>query len=79
MSIADDGQDAGGPAVTIDVRRGNPTDEELAALIAVVSQAYTGEASEAVADDHPRRTGWELAARSMRQPLRRDLGWGRFG
>ena len=76
MSIADGSE---GPGVTIDVRRGAPTDEELAALLAVVSQAYVGEASEAVADDRPRRSGWELSARSMRQPLRRDLGWGRFG
>ncbi|MBD3942003.1 acyl-CoA carboxylase subunit epsilon [Microbacterium sp. NEAU-LLC] len=70
---------AGDRGVTIDVRRGNPTDEELAALIAVVSQAYTGEASEAVAEDRTQRSGWELSARSMRRPLNRDLGWGRFG
>lgn len=79
MSIADGTADAGDPGVTIDVRRGNPTDEELAALIAVVSQAYTGEASEAVAEEGHCRTGWELSARSMRLPLNRDLGWGRFG
>jgi hypothetical protein len=75
VSIADEAD--GG--VRIEVRRGNPTDEELAALIAVVSQAYTGEASEAVAEEGSCRSGWELSARGMRQPLRRDLGWGRFG
>ncbi|MFD4959984.1 acyl-CoA carboxylase subunit epsilon [Microbacterium sp. NPDC058389] len=75
MSIADET----GAGVTIDVRRGDPTDEELAALIAVVSQAYSGEASEAVAEDRRVRSGWELSARAMRQPLRRDLGWGKFG
>ncbi|MBW9094589.1 acyl-CoA carboxylase subunit epsilon [Microbacterium jejuense] len=79
MSIARDETDAGDPGVTIDVRRGTPTEEELAALIAVVSQAYTGEASEAVAEEPRCRSGWELSARSMRQPLNRDLGWGRFG
>jgi hypothetical protein len=26
-----------------------------------------------------RRTGWELSQRALRQPLDRDLGWGRFG
>ncbi len=59
--------------------RGTPTEEELAALIAVVSEAYTGEAAEAVAEDRVRRTGWELSQRALRQPLDRDLGWGRFG
>jgi hypothetical protein len=65
--------------VTIDVRRGTPTEEELAALIAVVSEAYVGEKAEAVADDRVRRSAWELSQRTLRQPLRRDLGWGRFG
>jgi hypothetical protein len=68
-----------GEGVTIDVRRGMPTDEELAALIAVVSEAYTGEAAEAVAEEPVRRSGWALSQRAMREPLRRDLGWGRFG
>jgi hypothetical protein len=76
VSIADD---PGVESVTIDVLRGTPTEEELAALIAVVSQAYTGEAAEAVADDRAVRTGWSLSQRSLRRPLDRDLGWGRFG
>ncbi|MFE5409138.1 acyl-CoA carboxylase subunit epsilon [Microbacterium sp. NPDC056569] len=82
MSIAGDSTtDAAAPAdsVTIEVRRGAPTEDELAALIAVVSEAYTGEAAEAVADDRDRRSGWELSQRSLRRPLDRDLGWGRFG
>jgi hypothetical protein len=66
-------------SVTIDMLRGTPTEEELAALIAVVTEAYTGEAAEAVAEDRVRRTGWELSQRALRQPLDRDLGWGRFG
>lgn len=66
-------------SVTIEVLRGSPTEDELAALIAVVSEAYVGEAAEAVADDRQRRSGWELSQRSLRQPLNRDLGWGRFG
>ena len=66
-------------SVTIDILRGAATEEELAALIAVVSEAYTGEAAEAVADDRVRRTAWELSQRALREPLNRDLGWGRFG
>ncbi|GAB3604058.1 acyl-CoA carboxylase subunit epsilon [Microbacterium aureliae] len=65
--------------VTIDVRRGSPTDEELAALIAVVSEAYVDEAEHAVAADDPVRSAWHVSARGLRAPLRRELGWGRFG
>lgn len=82
MSAADGETGPAGTArdsVTIDMLRGTPTEEELAALIAVVSEAYTVEAAEAVADDRVRRTGWELSQRALRQPLNRDLGWGRFG
>ena len=81
MSPADEGMeaDAAPQGPTIEVLRGAPTEVELAALIAVVSEAYTGEAAEAVADDRTSRTGWELSQRALRQPLDRDLGWGRFG
>ena len=66
------------PPVGIDVRRGSPTEEELAALIAVVSQEYAAESAEAVADDRPTRSAWSVSQRGLRQPLRRDVGWGRF-
>nr|WP_211160382.1 acyl-CoA carboxylase subunit epsilon [Microbacterium sp. MF43] len=59
--------------------RGTPNEEELAALLAVVTEAYTGEAAEAVADDNTSRTAWSLSQRDLRQPLRRELGWGRYG
>jgi hypothetical protein len=75
VSIADDGAER----VTIDVLSGTPTEEELAALIAVVSEAYAGEAAEAVAEDSRTRSAWALSQRGLRQPLRRELGWGRFG
>lgn len=66
-------------ALRLDVRRGSPTPEELAAVIAVVSEAYTSEAAAAVAADQPRASAWQVSARALREPLRRDLGWGRFG
>ncbi len=65
--------------VRIDVRRGSPTEEELAALIAVVSEAYAAEEAHPVAEDQGRRTAWDISARSLRAPLRRDLGWGGLG
>ncbi|WP_029146194.1 acyl-CoA carboxylase subunit epsilon [Microbacterium luticocti] len=66
-------------SLRVEVVRGNPTDEELAALIAVVSEVYAREEASATASDAPSRTAWELSARNLREPLRRDLGWGRFG
>jgi uncharacterized phage-associated protein len=72
-----DGETAAG--VTIDVRRGTPSDEELAALIAVVSQSYEQESATALAEDSNARTAWALSQRALREPLRRELGWGRFG
>jgi hypothetical protein len=65
------------PDLRVDVRRGHPTDEELAAVIAVVTTGYAEESDEARADDS-RRSAWELSQRSLRAPLRRDLGWGGF-
>jgi len=65
-------------AVRIDIRRGNPTPEELAAVVAVVTEAYEREAADAIAEESPRRSAWQLSARTLRAPLRRDVGWGRF-
>ena len=63
--------------VTIDVRRGTPSETELAALIAVVSESYAREFAEAVAEEAT-RTAWSLSQRSLRRPIQRELGWGRF-
>lgn len=69
---------AAADALRIEVVRGNPTEEELAALIAVVSEEYERQEATAVAADEPTRTAWELTARRLRTPLRRDIGWGRY-
>lgn len=61
----------------IEIVRGTPTEEELAALLAVVSDAYVRETDEAVADP-TRISVWERTQRGLRKPLRRDLPWGRF-
>lgn len=53
---------------------GNPTDEELAALLAVLSTAYAVETQEAVAAEKPNRA-WTASARGLRLPLQRDIGW----
>lgn len=70
------GQDAS--TLSIDLLRGTPTEHELAALIAVVSESYAGEAAAAVADDTAGPTAWALSTRGLRQPLRREFGWGGF-
>ncbi|KRB36293.1 acyl-CoA carboxylase subunit epsilon [Microbacterium sp. Root180] len=67
----------GAEGVRVDVLRGSPNEEELAALVAVVTEAYAGEAAEAVAQEDV-RTAWSLTQRNLREPLRRDLTWGRF-
>jgi hypothetical protein len=70
---------AEGPtAPDIEVRRGRPNDEEIAALIAVVGGAYLAEAADA-APVGPARSRWELSARGLRTPLPRERGWGGFG
>ncbi len=69
---------ASADAVRIDIRRGSPTAQELAAVVAVVTEAYEREAAEAIAEDSPRRSAWQVSTRTLRAPLRREIGWGRF-
>lgn len=63
--------------LTLEITRGTASDEELAALIAVVSDAYANESAEAVADV-PQVSAWMRTARPLRTPLRRDIPWGRY-
>lgn len=82
LQARDDGAtdaEAAGPRPLVEIRRGDPTPEELAAVVAVVSEAYEREAAHALAEPAPRPSAWRVSARSMRAPLRRDVGWGRFG
>ncbi|MFT4230733.1 MAG: acyl-CoA carboxylase epsilon subunit [Microbacterium sp.] len=64
--------------LAIEVRRGDPTPEELAALIAVVSESYAREADAALADDAPASSAWRQSQRVPNERLRRDVAWGRF-
>ncbi len=65
--------------LTLELHRGNATPEELAALIAVVTEAYTGEAAAALAEERSLPTPWSRSQRALRSPLPRGIGWGRFG
>jgi hypothetical protein len=65
-------------SLRIEVVRGTTTDEELAALIAVVSEEYSSQEASATASDERTRSAWDITARSLREPLRRELGWGGF-
>ena len=78
MNPARNEQAPEGEGLAIEVRRGSPTAEELAALIAVVTEAYTEEAAGTLADDDRHPTAWSRTQRALRQPLRRDIGWGRY-
>ncbi|MFT4221293.1 MAG: acyl-CoA carboxylase subunit epsilon [Microbacterium sp.] len=76
MTGDDEGPDGG--ELAVEVRRGSPTPEELAALIAVVSEAYASEVAAAVAEDEPPPSPWRRSQRAPHQRLRRDVAWGRF-
>lgn len=68
------------PPIEISVLSGHPNEDELAALIAVVSEAYEAEVESAIADDTPPASAWARAQRTMRQPLSHGPGaWERYG
>lgn len=70
--------DGAAPApVMLEVIRGAATEEELAALIAVLGDAYANEQAEATVEE-PRVSAWTRTQRPLRRPLRRDIPWGRF-
>lgn len=64
-------------APALQITRGTASEEELAALIAVVADAYSHEAEDAVAEE-PHVSAWTRTQRALRSPLRRDIPWGRF-
>ena len=61
----------------IRIVRGTADEEELAALMAVVTDSYTQETEDAVAEE-PHLSAWQRTQRPLRTPLRRDIPWGRF-
>jgi hypothetical protein len=67
----------GQSAADVRIISGSATEEELAALMAVVSDAYATESADAVAEE-PRISAWQRTQRPLRKPLRRDIPWGRF-
>lgn len=78
MSGQESAVDGAAPApVMLEVTRGTATEEELAALIAVLGDAYTNEQAEATVEE-PRVSAWTRTQRPLRRPLRRDIPWGRF-
>ncbi|WP_308195714.1 MULTISPECIES: acyl-CoA carboxylase subunit epsilon [Microbacterium] len=78
MSGQEPAVDGAAPApVMLEVTRGTATEEELAALIAVLGDAYTNEQAEATVEE-PRVSAWTRTQRPLRRPLRRDIPWGRF-
>ncbi|GAA4477627.1 acyl-CoA carboxylase subunit epsilon [Microbacterium panaciterrae] len=69
--------DQAAASVEIQVLGGSASEEELAALIAVLSEAYVAEEADAVAV-HKQVSVWQRNQRGLRTPLRRDVPWGRF-
>lgn len=60
------------------INRGDPTPEELAAVMAVISEAYAAEVQTARAVEPPQLSLWMRTRRSMRGRMRRDLGFGGY-
>jgi len=68
------------PAVVpvLRVVRGNPTDEELAALVAVVAARQAAAGADWVGGARARRSAWADPARALRRPLSPGpAGWRR--
>jgi hypothetical protein len=65
MSDGSEGAGAG-PAPLLRVVRGEPTDEELAALVAVVTAKS---AAAAAAAEEPARSQWRNRSRNIRPPI----------
>ena len=63
--------------ISVEVLRGSADEEELAALLAVVTEAYVREADAVVAEDESGMSAWARSARGLRRPLERGLPWGR--
>lgn len=70
MSVIDVGES--GPAVR--VIAGDPTPEELAVVVAVISEQYANEVAGATVDIAPPRDTWSRASRTRRFPRQT---WGR--
>ena len=65
--------------VSVEVLRDAADEQELAALLAVVTEAYVREADAVVAEDDSAMSAWARSARGLRRPLERGLPWGRSG
>lgn len=60
----------------VEIARGNPTEEDLAALAAVIPAAYVQEAAASTVEDPP-VDAWTRSRRMRRTPVP-GARWGRF-
>lgn len=68
----------GSEPLPIDIVRGNPTDDEVAALIAVVSAAYQQEAASATVPEAASPSAWMRSVRAPRSVPKPGTRWGGF-
>lgn len=71
-----DGTPGPGETPGVEIARGAPTEEDLAAIAAVLPTAYVEETVTATADEPPARDAWNRSMR-LRRPIDRGE-WGRF-
>jgi hypothetical protein len=77
LSVSPDGQADPGDAPVITVVRGQPTDVEIAALVAVLASRAREGAAGPANPERPagaRRSGWSDKSQLMRQPITTGQG-----
>lgn len=73
--MSDETEASAAPVVRIVT--GNPTDDELAAVHAVIAAVLADQAAAGTPRLEPRADGWQRSARQMREPLAPGPGaWG---
>ena len=72
--MSDTGTPGDAPALDLRVVRGTPTDEELAAVVAVLTAVAATPRPQAAAPTPP-PSGWARSQRGLRGPLH-DTRWG---
>ena len=60
---------AAAEAVTFAIAKGNPSDEELGAVMAVLDAVIAAGAQVSEVDERPLAAGWRSHWRALRQPL----------
>ncbi|WP_119696922.1 acyl-CoA carboxylase epsilon subunit [Microbacterium halotolerans] len=73
--MSTEGTHGRGELPSVEITRGTPSEEDLAALAGVLPTAYLEETEHATADEQTARSAWNRSRRMRRTP---GSQWGRF-